>query len=45
LRKFRQRVDDERQGAPAALVVVTATGAAGQRSDGVHVVPITALGP
>ncbi|MDR1078179.1 MAG: DUF4143 domain-containing protein [Propionibacteriaceae bacterium] len=43
--RFQDRVDTARQGPPAALVVVTATGGAGRRSDGVHVVPITALGP
>jgi predicted AAA+ superfamily ATPase len=45
LLKFSERVDKEAQGEPAALVVITATGAAGQRGDGVHVVPITALAP
>lgn len=43
--KFASRVDTTRQGEPTALIVVTATGAAGQRPDGVHVTPITALGP
>lgn len=43
--KFSERVDKRTHGEPAALVVITATGAAGQRSDGVHVVPITALAP
>lgn len=45
LLKFAQRVDTSRQGNPAALVVVTATGSAGRRADGVNVVPITALAP
>lgn len=45
LLKFSERVDTQTHGEPAALVVITATGAAGQRSDGVHVVPITALAP
>lgn len=45
LLRFAERIDTGRQGEPAALVVVTATGSAGQRSDGVHVAPITALAP
>ncbi|MEA4943924.1 MAG: DUF4143 domain-containing protein [Propionicimonas sp.] len=45
LLKFSERVDVATQGEPAALVVITATGAAGQRSDGVHVAPITSLAP
>ena len=40
-----KRVDTARHGRPAALIVVTATGSAGRRSDGVSVVPITALAP
>jgi len=43
--KFTERVDTVHQGEPAALVVVTATGSAGLRSDGVHITPITALAP
>ena len=43
--KFTKRVDTVHQGEPAALVVVTATGSAGLRSDGVHITPITALAP
>lgn len=42
---FAAEIDQARHGAPSALVVVTATGGGGQRPDGVHVVPITALGP
>ncbi|BAW08785.1 ATP-binding protein [Nocardia seriolae] len=42
---FAADIDVSRQGEPAALVVVTASGGGGRRSDGVHVVPITALGP
>jgi hypothetical protein len=42
---FEQRIDTGRQGKPAALIVVTATGSAGRRLDGVNVVPITALAP
>ncbi|MDR0990517.1 MAG: DUF4143 domain-containing protein [Propionibacteriaceae bacterium] len=43
--KFADRVDQTRQGAPAALIVITGAGAAGRRRDGVHVTPITALAP
>lgn len=42
---FADEIDPKRTGAPAALVVITATGAAGRRPDGVHVVPLTTLGP
>jgi predicted AAA+ superfamily ATPase len=42
---FTTRVDTSRQGEPSALIVITATGAAGRRTDGVDVVPITALAP
>lgn len=42
---FASEIDTSRHGDPAALVVVTAMGGGGKRSDGVHVVPITALGP
>lgn len=42
---FASEIDTDRHGAPAALVVVTAIGGGGRRSDGVHVVPIAALGP
>lgn len=42
---FASEIDTNRHGRPAALVVVTATGGGGRRGDGVHVVPIGALGP
>jgi len=42
---FAAEIDTDRHGHPAALVVVTATGGGGKRTDGVHVVPITVLGP
>ena len=45
LLKLRQRVDTERMGEPAKLLVVTATGYAHERSDGVAVAPLTLLGP
>jgi uncharacterized protein len=42
---FAADVDSSKHGSPSALVVVTATGGGGKRSDGVHLVPISALGP
>ena len=45
LRKLRERVDPDRTGPPAALVVITGVGHGFARSDGVVQVPITALGP
>ena len=45
LLRFRERIDLERQGKPSALIVITATGSAGRRADGIEVVPITALRP
>ena len=45
LLKLRHRVDTGRMGAPAKLLVVTATGYAHERSDGVAVAPLTLLGP
>ena len=39
------RIDPTRVGEPRRLVVITATGFAYERTDGVAVVPITALGP
>ena len=39
------RIDPTKVGAPRQLVVVTAAGFAYERTDGVAVVPITALGP
>ena len=42
---FAAEIDHDRQGRPEALVVITATGGGGRRPDGVHVVPITTLGP
>ena len=37
---FAADVDASKHGSPSALVVVTATGGGGKRTDGVHVVPI-----
>ena len=45
LLRFASSVDTARHGEPAALCVITSTGFAGRRPDGVHLVPITALGP
>lgn len=45
LLKFAENVDDSRHGPPAALGVITGSGPGGRRPDGVHVIPITALGP
>jgi len=42
---FAAQIDQKRHGPPSALVVVTATGGGGKRTDGVHVVPVAALGP
>ena len=45
LLRFAANVDADRHAAPAALGVITSSGYAGRRPDGVHVIPITALGP
>ncbi|MEN8377013.1 MAG: DUF4143 domain-containing protein [Gemmatimonadota bacterium] len=45
LRKFRDRVDTSRCGAPATLGVITATGYGYVLDDGVAVIPIGAMGP
>ena len=45
LLKLRDRIDTSRIGEPAALMVVTGSGYGYTRSDGVAVVPVTALGP
>ena len=46
LTKLRDnRIDPTKVGEPRRLVVITATGFAYERTDGVAVVPITALGP
>lgn len=45
LLEFTTEIDTDRHGQPAALVVITAKGGGGRRTDGVHVVPIAALGP
>ena len=45
LRRFAERVDQERAGAPLALSVISGLGYGYRRPDGVSVVPIGALGP
>jgi predicted AAA+ superfamily ATPase len=44
LLKLANNIDEDRSGQPLALIVVTSTGAAYTRSDGIHVVPVTMLG-
>jgi predicted AAA+ superfamily ATPase len=45
LKRFASKVDTSKQGEPAALGVITSSGYAGRREDGVHVIPISTLGP
>ena len=45
LLKFAERVDTSKRGAPVALGIVVGTGYGYVRPDGVHVIPIGALGP
>ena len=45
LLKLKERVDSEQEGDPAFLAVVTYTGFAYRRNDGVFVIPIGCLGP
>ena len=45
LLRLRDRVDIERIGSPSKLIVMTATGHAVERPDGVSIVPISCLGP
>jgi predicted AAA+ superfamily ATPase len=45
LLEFGRKIDATRCGDPGVLAVVTATGLAYRRRDGVHVVPIGTLGP
>lgn len=45
LLKLANRVDTEKEGAPAFLMVLTSTAAAYKREDGVLVVPLAALAP
>ena len=45
LLRVAERIDSTRSGMPTVLGVVTATGFGYRRPDGVHVIPIGALGP
>jgi predicted AAA+ superfamily ATPase len=45
LLKLRERIDEEKMNSPSFLMVLTGTGYAYQRDDGVLVVPIGCLGP
>lgn len=45
LRRFRQKVDTTKVGDPAFLAVITTTGYAYRRPDGVPVIPVGTLGP
>ena len=45
LLRLRNKVDTDRVGEPAKLLIITATGYGYDRSDGTTVLPITALGP
>jgi len=45
LHKFVKRIDTSRCGPPAALGVIIGSGYGYRRDDGVHVIPIGALGP
>jgi predicted AAA+ superfamily ATPase len=45
LLRFASNVDTAKHGEPSVLGVITSTGYAGHRPDGVHVIPITTLGP
>jgi predicted AAA+ superfamily ATPase len=45
LRSFAEKVDQQQAGPPAALGVITSTGFAYRRPDGVSVLPIGTLGP
>lgn len=43
--RFADQIDTNKRGTPAFLAVVSGTGFGYQRPDGVHVVPVGALGP
>ncbi len=45
LRKLAERIDQEHEGAPSFLMVLTGTATAYCRGDGVFVVPLATLGP
>ena len=45
LKRLQDKVDTDRIGTPAQLAVITVTGYAYDRPDGITVLPITSLGP
>lgn len=45
LLKLADEIDTRRSGTPAALGIIVAGGYGYTRDDGLHVIPITALGP
>lgn len=45
LLRFASKIDPSKHGDPAVLGVITSIGYAGRRPDGVHVIPISTLGP
>jgi len=45
LRRFAANIDTTVHGEPKVLAVITSTGYAGRRDDGVQVIPISTLGP
>jgi hypothetical protein len=45
LLEFVRKIDTTTCGEPSVLAVVTATGLAYRRRDGVHVIPVGTLGP
>jgi predicted AAA+ superfamily ATPase len=45
LQRFANKVDTSKHGPPSALGVITSTGYGGQRADGIHVIPVSTLGP
>jgi hypothetical protein len=45
LLEFANRIDTTRRGEPAALGVIVGTGYGYVRPDGIHIIPIAALGP
>jgi hypothetical protein len=45
LRRFAEKIDTAKSGAPSALAVITGSGYGYVRDDGIRVVPIGALGP
>jgi hypothetical protein len=45
LRRFADRIDTKKCGAPAVLAVITGNGFGYVRPDGVAVIPIGSLGP